>query len=272
MGRRSRLLIVVLATIAALAVVLPGVAEASISVAVPAKSICLGRRMIVGVRHKRPAKRTYTINIVDPMGRKVWSRTGSASSKWRRWRFRPGRLGTFRTVYRLPGGKRRAFKTKVMACTKNAVIIDDDYQAGQLSLSNAAPGATDSGCVRVTYAGKAKPKVRLYGTTTGTGLDAFLQLTVVRGKLPGSTATCSKFRADALDYIGVGPGVIFQDTLDQFPDSYITGLVDPGAGGLPEVWTNKEYHAYRITVTMVDDNAAQGLTAGQTFKWDARAP
>lgn len=271
MARRRRLTIVVLVAVAVLAVLIPGVAQATVSVAAPAKSICLGKKMKVGVRHRLPGKRTFTITITDPTRRTVWSKSGSAPSKWRYWKFRPGRLGTFKTIYTLPKGKKKTFKTKVKGCKKNSVIIDDDYKTAALTLPNAAPGSTDSGCVRVTYAGKYWPTVRLYGTTMGTGLDAFLQLTVVRGKLSGSTSTCSGFTPDPTNYIGAGPGVIFQDTLDQFPDSYDTGLVDLGPGGVPEVWTSKEYHAYRLVVSLVDDNAAQGLTAGQTFKWDARS-
>ena len=43
------------------------------------------------------------------------------------------------------------------------------------------PGNTDTGCIKVSYAGSLASEVRLYGTTSGTGLDAYLDLTVTRG-------------------------------------------------------------------------------------------
>jgi hypothetical protein len=172
-------------------------------------------------------------------------------------------------VYKRPG-RDKTFRTRVVACSKNSVLLDDDYGSAMLTLSNAGPGDTDEGCIRVTYAGSYAPTVRLYGSTGGTGLDGFLELTVVRGTLPGSSASCAGFTPDATDYAGAGPGLIFQGSLDGFPDDYENGLVDPVAGS-PETWTSGESHAYRFVISLADDNQAQGLTAAQRFVWEARA-
>jgi hypothetical protein len=263
------LLIATLVAIVALGVLLPSIAEAAVAVAAPPKSICLGKKIRVGVRRRLPGKRWFTINILDPSNRKVWSKTGTATSRWRYWKFRPGRLGTFKTVYKRPG-RDRTFRTKVVPCTTSSVLLDDDYGSAMLRLSNASPGDTDEGCLRVTYGGSYAPTVRLYGSTSGTGLDEFLDLTVVRGTLPGSSASCAAFSPDSTAYIGAGPGVIFQDSLGEFPDGYEEGLVDPVQGS-EETWTNGESHAYRFVVTVADENEAQGLTAGQRFVWEARA-
>jgi hypothetical protein len=272
--RPRRILIATIVAIAALGVLLPSIAEAAVAVKAPPKSVCLGKKIRVGVRRRLPGKRSFTINILDPSNRKVWSKTGTARSTWRYWKFRPGRLGTFKTVYKRPG-RDRTFRTKVVACTTNSILLDDDYGSAMLTLANAGPGDTDDGCMRVTYAGSYAgsyaPTVRLYGSTTGTGLDEFLQLTVLRGKLSGGSASCAGFTPDATDYLGAGPGVIFQGPLNAFPDDYLGGLVDPVEES-PETWTNGETHSYRFVISVTDDNDAQGLTSGQRFVWEARAP
>jgi hypothetical protein len=257
------------AAVVSLGALVPSIAEAAVLVKVPATSICLGNKIRVGVRHRLSGRRSFRITISDPTGRKVWTKKGKTTSTWRSWTFRPGRLGTFKTKYIRPG-RDKTYRTKVVACTKNSVILDDDYGTAMLALPEAAPGDTDTGCIRVTYAGKAAPTVRLYGSTMGTGLDEYLELTVVRGKLAGRTDRCSGFSPDATDYTGAGQGVIFQGSLKSFPDRYQNGLVDPVEGS-EETWTNREYHAYRFVITLADDNAAQGLTAGQRFVWEARA-
>jgi hypothetical protein len=267
-GRPRRFVIATLVAVTALGTLLPSIAEASVLVKVPPKSICLGKKIRVGVRHRLSGKRSFTITISDPTGRKVWTKKGSAKSKWRYWSFRPGRLGTFKTVYRRPG-RDRTYRTKVVACTANSVLLDDDYSSALLTLPEADPGDTDEGCIRVTYAGTYVPTVRLYGSTTGTGLDEYLQLTVVRGTLPGNSDSCTGFTPDVTDYLGVGPGVIFQDSLDQFPEDYEDGLVDPVEGS-EETWANGESHAYRLVISLADENEAQGLTAEQRFVWEAR--
>src|SRR5688572_22513092 len=59
-------------------------------------------------------------------------------------------------------------------------LADNDAGVAMLSLSNAKPGNTDTGCITVTYTGSLASTVRLYGTTTGTGLDQYLDLKITR--------------------------------------------------------------------------------------------
>jgi predicted ribosomally synthesized peptide with SipW-like signal peptide len=148
----------------------------------------------------------------------------------------------------------------------SVTLSDNDSGAAMLTLTSAAPGATDTGCIRVSYTGSLPATVRLYGTTTGTGLDPYLSLTVTRGTISsGAFDSCANFSADGTDYIGAGAGVLYSGTLQGYPDDYASGIVDPTSA-----WTNGEEHAYRFTVTLQDDNAAQGKTATQTFIWEAR--
>jgi predicted ribosomally synthesized peptide with SipW-like signal peptide len=149
-------------------------------------------------------------------------------------------------------------------------LTDNDAGSAIFSLSGMKPGDTDSGCIQVTYGGSLAATVRLYGTTAGTGLDPYLDLVVTRGTVSsGSFDSCTNFTADSTNYIGAGAGVMYSGTLAGFADSYAAGHVDPTAGS-PESWTNGEVHAYRFQITLQDDNAAQNLTATQTFTWEAR--
>jgi hypothetical protein len=151
-------------------------------------------------------------------------------------------------------------------------LSDNDSGGSLVSLSNAMPGSTDTGCIRVRYAGSLAANVRLYGTTTGSGLDRYLDVTVTRGVYSPSTPSfdsCTDFQPDGTDYIGAGAGVIYNGTLENFPDNWSTGLVDPTAGS-PESWGTDEVHVYRVTVTLQNDIAAESLSATQTFTWEAR--
>lgn len=151
-------------------------------------------------------------------------------------------------------------------------LSDNDADSALLSLSAALPGASDTGCITVTYGGSLGSAVRLYGTTTGSGLDQYLDLRITRGTYsptdPGYDS-CTNFQADATNYVGAGAGVVYDGTLQGFPDSYMGGLVDPPSGP-PEFWTSGEAHVYRIQVTLQSNPAAEGKDAGQAFTWEAR--
>jgi hypothetical protein len=151
-------------------------------------------------------------------------------------------------------------------------VSDNDSDTALLALTTALPGATDTGCIKVTYNGSLGSAIRLHGTTGGSGLDQYLDLRITRGTYtlpePGYDS-CTNFQPDSTDYIGAGAGVIYNGTLQGFPDSYAAGLTDPTAG-TPETWTNGEAHVYRMQVTLQNSQGAEGLTATQTFTWEAR--
>lgn len=151
-------------------------------------------------------------------------------------------------------------------------LSDNGDGSSMLSLAGALPGDTTSACINVTYDGSIPSTVRLHGTTTGTGLDAYLDLKVTRGTYsPSAPAfkSCTNFQPDATNYIGAGNGVIYSGTLQGFPDDYGSGLVDPLSGS-PESWTTGESHVYRLDVTLQNNFGAQGKTAAQVFRWEAR--
>lgn len=151
-------------------------------------------------------------------------------------------------------------------------LSDNGDGSSLMSLSAAVPGNTTSACIKVTYDGSLPASVRLHGTTTGSGLDPYLDLKVTRGVYNPTTPafkSCTNFQADATNYIGAGAGVIYNGTLQDYPDDYAGGLVDPLAGS-PESWTNAESHVYRFDVTLQNNFSAQNLNATQAFRWEAR--
>jgi hypothetical protein len=157
--------------------------------------------------------------------------------------------------------------------TAGSVAVGDN-DAGDLmmALTDATPGASSTACITVTYSGTLPSSVRLYGSTIGTGLASYLTLKVTRGTFtssPQTFASCTNFSADTTDYIGQGTGVVYNGTLQSFPGTYASGLVDP-LSSAPEQWTTDEAHAYKFTVTLQDDAAAEGKTANTTFSWEAR--
>jgi hypothetical protein len=194
--------------------------------------------------------------------------------RWRRF----GVLGLLGLLVPAAGGITFAAYTATNANTGDRLeagsvkLTDNGDGSSLMSLSGAVPGNTASACIKVTYNGSLPASVRLHGTTTGSGLDQYLDLKVTRGVYsPSDPAfkSCTNFQADGTNYIGAGNGVIYNATLQAFPDDYASGLVDPLSGS-PESWTTGEAHVYRIDVTLQNNFSAQNKDAAQTFRWEAR--
>jgi len=143
--------------------------------------------------------------------------------------------------------------------TGTVVLTDDDSGSTLLTLSDARPGDYDESCITMSYTGSLASTVRLHGTTSGTGLDQHVDLTVTRGSGAAGFDDCTGFTPDAV-------GVVYTGRLQEFPDDHATGLVDP------DTWTNGTDRQYRIRVELPvsANDAAQGLNATQTLTWEAR--
>jgi predicted ribosomally synthesized peptide with SipW-like signal peptide len=146
-------------------------------------------------------------------------------------------------------------------------LSDNDSGAMFVNLTGLRPGDTVTNCIRVDYTGSLPAEVGMYGTTGGTGLATFLTLTVTRGTA-GAWNTCAGWAPDPTDYLGRGAGVVYEDRLSSYPANWDGRLVDTPS--VTESWTNAESHYYKFTITVADDNLAQGLTATQTFTWEAQ--
>jgi predicted ribosomally synthesized peptide with SipW-like signal peptide len=152
--------------------------------------------------------------------------------------------------------------------TGTVTLSDNDLGGSAVSLSNATPGTSSTGCIRVSYTGSLASTVKLYASVTGS-LAPYLDLTVTRGtETSPSFPSCSTFTADATNYIGQGAGVVFSGKLDTYPTSYASGI-DDGAGA---TWSTNDAHSYKLQVSLPSGaaSAAQGLSSNATFTWEAR--
>jgi hypothetical protein len=136
-------------------------------------------------------------------------------------------------------------------------LTDDDSGSAMFIVSAMAPLATVTECIAVTYSGTLLPStVKLYGVSGGP-LDAYLDLTVEEGT-GGVFGNCTGFTGSN----------IFTGTLASFAATHIDFASGAGA------WNpaaNPETVVYRFTVTLQDNNLAQGLNATATFTWEAQA-
>jgi hypothetical protein len=149
-----------------------------------------------------------------------------------------------------------------------AIGDNDGASAALYTSANNKPGTAVVSCIRVTYTGSLASQVKLYASTGITG-GAALNLKVERGtQTSPSFPSCTGFTPDSTDYTGAGAGVVYDGTLADYPASYGAGV--PDAPGAVETWTAAEHHSYRLTVSLADSAAAQGLSSTATFTWEAR--
>jgi hypothetical protein len=150
------------------------------------------------------------------------------------------------------------------------VIGDNDANAALYTVSNAKPGTTASGCIKVTYTGSLASDVHLYTTSTIGSLGQYVDLTITPGTQTGSPAfpSCTGFTADS-------GGPLYTGTLQNFAtakNSYANGVVDfPGTTATS--WATNDSVVYQFTTTLQSGapDAAQGLTTGShAFTWEAR--
>jgi hypothetical protein len=146
-------------------------------------------------------------------------------------------------------------------------ISDNDSGSTLFTLPAMRPGTPVSRCIRVNYTGTLPSEIRLFGATTaGTGLAAYIDLTVTRGTVSaGAFGDCTNFTPDVTNHLGMGAGVLFDDVMSAYPSTWAAGIVDPTAA-----WATNDTHYYRFTVDVANDDNAQGKTATETFTWEAR--
>jgi hypothetical protein len=123
------------------------------------------------------------------------------------------------------------------------------------------PGVPEERCIRVTFDGSVDPQpVMLYSAGVDGSLAPYLDISVEMG-----TADAGAF-GDCLGFTSTTS--LFSGTLADFQAAhaaYDAGLVtwDPTAAG--------ESRAFRFSVAVRDDAAAEGLTSTFGLTWEARA-
>lgn len=156
-------------------------------------------------------------------------------------------------------------------------ITDNDSDVALYNAqTNAAPGASDNGCIKVTFDGSLDSTVKLYGSNNlnANNLDDQLTLEITSGSGNATPSDCSAFTTSET------AGNIYSGSLAAFMsarNSYANGLTLNAGGNA--VWSSNETVTYRFVLTLADDadvndansGTASGLSTGaHSFTWEAR--
>lgn len=149
----------------------------------------------------------------------------------------------------------------------SVTLTDNDAGAALFSPSAAlTPGDTETSCIVVTYSGTVAADVRVYGGYASgdevtNPLAGYLSLVVERqaGSVACGTAT-------GWTTVSTGGTVADFIAADYSWDTATT----PGWLAAAQLAPATTSETYRVTYTLVDDTAAQGLTAEMNFVWEAQ--
>jgi hypothetical protein len=147
-------------------------------------------------------------------------------------------------------------------------LTDNDSGAAMYSVSNRKPGQAVQQCIKLTYDGTLPSDVKLFTTSTINALGGYVDLTIEKGTATGATFPgCGTFTSESTIYTG---------TLGAFAtakNSYANGVA--AFPGSQTQWNQNDTLVYRFTLTLQDDNSANGgatpLSSGNhTFTFEAR--
>lgn len=137
-------------------------------------------------------------------------------------------------------------------------LTDDDSGTAMFTATGLTPASTAlTKCIVVTYGGSVSAPVRLYGAAPGgTGLGTYLNLDIEIGT-GGTFADCTGFAGAS----------IYSGTVALFAakTNYATGVVT--------TWTPTtaaQTRVFKFTVSVIDNNTANGLTCTMPFTWEAQ--
>jgi predicted ribosomally synthesized peptide with SipW-like signal peptide len=155
------------------------------------------------------------------------------------------------------------------------VFVDDNDAGGFMyQVSNQAPGAATERCIKLTYGGTRAADVRLYTPTASVGaVSDYVNLVVEKGTLAGTPAFPGCGAPG--DFTAQG-AALFNGELDDFvstKNSYANGI--PAFPGAQTQWDQNDTLVYRFTLSLQDDNNANGgatplSTGSHAFTWEAR--
>nr|MDQ3758257.1 hypothetical protein [Actinomycetota bacterium] len=129
-------------------------------------------------------------------------------------------------------------------------LTDDDDAAALFSATEMAPGSPVAACITVAYRSNEPIALRLSGRGDGGGLAPRLLVLVDVGH-GGEFGDCDSFVRDFTAYRGTLPDL-------------------EGGVGIATTGVEGEL-AFRFTVEVADDNAAQGAETAAEFVWEAKA-
>jgi predicted ribosomally synthesized peptide with SipW-like signal peptide len=146
-------------------------------------------------------------------------------------------------------------------------VDDNDAGSAMYTVSNQKPSVSTQRCIKVTYGGTLPADVKLYTTSSVGAVADYIDLTVEKGSGNPTFPNCTGFAPEATVYTG---------ELDDFTtakNSYANGIAAfPGA---QTQWNQNDALVYRFTLTLQDDNNANGgatplATGSHAFTWEAR--
>lgn len=146
----------------------------------------------------------------------------------------------------------------------DVVLNDDDAGVALFTSPSMTPTQSVVECIEVTYDGTILPAspIRIYnsGALGGSGLEQYLDLTIEVGT-GGVYGNCAGFVPSST----ITPA----GTLQAFSTTNTAW-----ASGLSTTWTptaQGETQSFRFTLTLQDNNLAQGLDVDFGFAWEAQS-
>ncbi|HEX2304234.1 MAG TPA: TasA family protein [Gaiellaceae bacterium] len=147
-------------------------------------------------------------------------------------------------------------------------LTDNDSGSAMYNVPTSAPGTSVTRCIVLTYGGTLPANVRLYTTSTLNALANYVDLTVEKGTSSGgSFPNCGTFTSQATIYSGTLAGFASAHS------SYANGV--SAYPGSQTQWDQNDTLVYRFTVSLQDDNNANGgatplSTGAHGFTWEAQ--
>jgi predicted ribosomally synthesized peptide with SipW-like signal peptide len=143
-------------------------------------------------------------------------------------------------------------------------LADNDSGAVLYSVSNQKPGVSTVKCIKLTYTGSLDADVKLFTPSSVNASAQYINLTIEKGTSDTSTfPNCGTFTAQSTIYTGT------LATFAATKNSYANGIL--AFPGSQTAWAPNDTLVYRFTLSVQDDNAAQGASSGlHSFTWEAR--
>lgn len=148
-------------------------------------------------------------------------------------------------------------------------LTDNDADGAMYNVSDGAPGTSVVKCVKLTYGGTLASDVKLYTISSVGSVGNQINLTIEKGTSAGSPAFpgCGTFSSESTVYTGTLGGFV------STKNSYANGVAAYPASQTQ--WNQNDTLVYRFTLSLQDDNSANGgatpLTTGaHAFTWEAR--
>lgn len=152
--------------------------------------------------------------------------------------------------------------------TAGSVTLTDDDGTGHAAFTpetNMVPTDSDQACITVTYDGTVAAAINMYGSTSfnsGSDLGQYLDLTIDEVTVGGGTCASP----DSVD------NTVYDGTLSVNAGAFTVDHTSWGDGAAA-AWapSSNDSQVFRITVTLQDDDNAQGLDTTATFNWEAQS-